>query len=301
MSNFSVQPSFFVSKGVRCRGDLYLPDGRSTPPVIVMAHGFGAERSFGLPPFAERFATAGMAVFLFDYRSFSDSEGEPRNYVDPTRHLQDWAAALAHVRALPNVDRARVALWGYSFSGGHVLVTAARDQRVSAVVAQSPYVDPITTIQKLGLGFLLRGTPHALRDVARMLMGKSPHHIKIVAPPDQFGALNTPECYPGYSAIIPEETTWENKCPARILFSYALYRPASAVSRITCPVLLMPGVDDSLIDIHAVRRVASRVGQSELVEYPVGHFELFQGEWFETAVGAQTTFLKTHLHPVSAG
>jgi alpha/beta superfamily hydrolase len=42
-----------------------------------MAHGFGAERTFGLEPFAERFAEAGLATFLFDYRCFGDSEGEP--------------------------------------------------------------------------------------------------------------------------------------------------------------------------------------------------------------------------------
>jgi len=32
----------------------------------------------------------GMAVFVFDYRGFNDSEGEPRNYINPKRHLQDW-------------------------------------------------------------------------------------------------------------------------------------------------------------------------------------------------------------------
>jgi hypothetical protein len=37
-----------------------------------MAHGFGAERTFGLEPFAERFARAGLAAFLFDYRCFGD-------------------------------------------------------------------------------------------------------------------------------------------------------------------------------------------------------------------------------------
>jgi len=131
----------FVSKGLKCAAWLYLPEGAARPPVVVMAHGFAAERSFGLPAFAERFAEKGLAVLLFDYRNFGDSEGEPRNLVSPKRHLEDWRAAIAHARSLEAVDGTRLGLWGTSFSGGHVLVSAARDKGVRAVVAQVPFVD----------------------------------------------------------------------------------------------------------------------------------------------------------------
>jgi alpha/beta superfamily hydrolase len=94
-----------------------------------MAHGFGAERAFGLEPFAERFAEFGVATFLFDYRCFGDSEGEPRNWISPRRHLQDWEAALAHVKGLPNIDP--TGSLGDLFSGGHVIVTVARHPEVS--------------------------------------------------------------------------------------------------------------------------------------------------------------------------
>ena len=60
----------FVSSGTRCAAWLYRPHGVARPPVVVMAHGFGAERTFGLPAFAGRFAAAGLAVLLFDYRGF---------------------------------------------------------------------------------------------------------------------------------------------------------------------------------------------------------------------------------------
>ena len=65
--------SDFTSHGVRCSGDLYLPAGLEHPPVVVMAHGFASERCFRLPSYAERFAGAGMAVYLFDYRCFGKS------------------------------------------------------------------------------------------------------------------------------------------------------------------------------------------------------------------------------------
>ena len=77
----------FESRGTRCAGTLYLPDSAERPPVIVLAHGFGAERAWGLPAFAARFVEAGFASFLFDYRGFGDSDGEPRYHVDARRHL----------------------------------------------------------------------------------------------------------------------------------------------------------------------------------------------------------------------
>ena len=69
------------------------------PPIIVGAHGIAGQKDMGLEPFAEFFAAKGMAALLFDYRNFGGSEGEPRNWVSPSRHLQDWAAALDYIRA----------------------------------------------------------------------------------------------------------------------------------------------------------------------------------------------------------
>jgi alpha/beta superfamily hydrolase len=64
----------------------------------VGAHGIAGQKDMGLQPFAEAFAGAGLAVLLFDYRCFGGSDGEPRNWVSPFRHLQDWSAALDYVR-----------------------------------------------------------------------------------------------------------------------------------------------------------------------------------------------------------
>jgi fermentation-respiration switch protein FrsA (DUF1100 family) len=65
----------FDSDTDRCAAWLYLPDGPDADPLpcVVMAHGFGATRIGGLDRFAERFAAAGLAALVFDYRSFGDS------------------------------------------------------------------------------------------------------------------------------------------------------------------------------------------------------------------------------------
>lgn len=68
------------------------------PPVVVMAHGMGAQKDIGLWMYAERFCEAGMAVVVFDYRTFGGSEGMPRHWVSPRRHLQDFEAVIKHVQ-----------------------------------------------------------------------------------------------------------------------------------------------------------------------------------------------------------
>lgn len=75
--------SDFKSGGIKCSGRLFLPEGIKKPPVVVMGHGMGAEKSFGLSLYAEKFALKGLSSFIFDYRYFGESEGEPRNLVSP--------------------------------------------------------------------------------------------------------------------------------------------------------------------------------------------------------------------------
>src|SRR4051812_4254533 len=117
----------FLSGGERCAAWLYRPEGSGPHACVVLAHGFGGVRYARLDAFAERFARAGFAALVFDYRHFGDSEGEPRQVIDIRRQLDDWRSALAFVRSLEDVDADRIALWGTSFSGGHVATIAAED------------------------------------------------------------------------------------------------------------------------------------------------------------------------------
>jgi alpha/beta superfamily hydrolase len=70
-------------------------------PVVVMGHGIGGQKDMALHGFADRFASAGIAAVIFDYRTFGGSDGEPRHWVSPKRHLEDWDAAIKHVQARP--------------------------------------------------------------------------------------------------------------------------------------------------------------------------------------------------------
>lgn len=287
--------SDFLSGGTRCSGWLYLPEGVGEPPVVLMAHGFAAEKSFRLPAYAEKFVERGLAAFLFDYRNFGGSDGTPRNLVSPRRHLQDWRAALDHVRGLPNVNRDKIALWGSSFSGGHVAVTAAREPGIAAIVSQVPFVDGLTTLDTLGLTYTLKALSAGFRDLARALTFRPPYCVPVVEDPERFGIMNRPDCRPGYLAIVPEESAWRNECPARAMLSTSFYRPVRFAGKVKCPAFVLLAEKDTLIPAKAVERFADRMPRAERVRVPLGHFDVYVGEAFEETAKLEADFLERHL------
>ena len=99
----SVTAIQFQSKGVTCRGDLYLPDTAGRAPIMVMAHGLGGTRNMRLPAFAERFVAEGYGCLLFDYRHFGDSDGEPRQLQVRLDRPVEGEHAVAAVAAAPHL------------------------------------------------------------------------------------------------------------------------------------------------------------------------------------------------------
>ncbi len=294
---FRRSDSDFLSQGLRCAAWLYLPDASSStkPPVVVMAHGFAGERSWALPRYAEHFAERGLAVLLFDYRCFGDSEGEPRNFVHPKRHCQDWKAAVAHVRTLEEVDASRIALWGTSFSGGHVLVTAAGDPAIKAVVAQVPFVDALASGADANPREALPIFGAAFKDLFRSWLGKSAHTIGIVGPPGSLAYLSFPGWEEAYRAIIPNDGEWPNMAPARGLFGIAGYRPIKSAPDIQCPVLLVYAEHDAGTPASAVEATAGAIAKATLLKFDCDHFGVYDGEYFEKALAAESEFLSGRL------
>jgi uncharacterized protein len=95
----------------KCVGRLFLEEGTSRLPGIVLAHGFSGTMD-PLFDVVEDFPRHGLAAPLSGYRGFGESGGEPRQTVDVPGQLADLRAALAFVRGHGGVDPARVALWG---------------------------------------------------------------------------------------------------------------------------------------------------------------------------------------------
>ncbi len=283
---------FFDSQGERCAAWLYTPDGTAAPyGCVVLAHGFTMVREARLDAYAERFAAAGFAAVVFDYRHFGASGGEPRQLLDISRQLADWRAAIAFVRSRDDLDSARIALWGTSFSGAHVVALAAVDHEIAAVVSQVPYAG----LERRGgpprVGFLARMLAAAIRDELRGRLGRAPHYIPVAAEPGEFAAFNTAGGIDEMKAIIPADSSWENRFTPRLMLRAPRYRPFDDAASVHCPLLVCVCEDDAITPPGPAVAGAGRAPAGELRRYPIGHFDIYLGGWFERAVADQTEFL----------
>lgn len=257
-----------------------------------MAHGFGALKEARLDAFAERFAAAGYAALVFDYRHFGESSGQPRNLVDIGRQHDDWRAAIAFARSLDGIDHDRIALWGSSFSGGHVIGVGADDGGIAAIISQVPHMDGPVTLRAAGPVRLAKLVAAGLRDSARAVAGGDPRYIPIVGPPGTTAAMATPDAEPGYSALYPPGFAWRNEVPARIALRVWAYSPGKRAADVGCPLLVLVAADDVVTPPEPARAAAKRAPKGELVEYEgVGHFDVYLGEPFERSVRDQLEFL----------
>lgn len=285
----------FESGGTRCAAWLYQPSSAAASPCVVMAHGFSAVREQRLDANAERFASAGLAVLLFDYRHFGASGGEPRQLLSIRRQLQDWEAAISTARRLPGIDASRIALFGSSFGGGHVQTLAARDAGIAAAIAQAPFCDGLRNLPALGLGHALRLTVAGLRDAVGSILGLEPYRIPAVGAPGSLAAMTTPDAVSGFANMNPAVSTWRNEVCARIALSIGAYRPGAKAAGIRCPILYTIAEDDVVTPARFAHDAARRAPHAEVKTYPCGHFDVYLPPLWDKVVGDQVEFLVRHL------
>ncbi len=292
----------FPSGGETCAAWFFEPEGDPPRPwpCVVLAHGFGGVREARLDAFAERFAAAGIAALVFDYRHFGASGGEPRQLLDIGRQHDDWRAALAFARSLPDVDPDRVAAWGTSFSGGHVTVIAAEDRRLAAAISQGPFMDGIATLRVQGPANVGRLTVAGLRDQVGSWFGR-PSKIPLVGPPGTVAAMTSPDAEPGYRALFAPGQPFRNEAYARVLLRVGQYRPVTRAKRITCPWLVVVADRDVVTPPGPALKAAAMAQRAEVRRHDCGHFDVYVGAAFERNVADQVEFLTRALAPAQAG
>ncbi len=283
----------FESDGETCVGELYLPDRPENPPVVVMAPGLGLWRTFGLPAVAERFAEAGYAAFVFDFRHLGDSEGEPRGLVSPTAQIADYGAAIDAMRDIDSVDANRLVVWGHSLSGGHVLSVAAANFRVAGVIATTPFVDGRSQLKRLlrdpkQLG---KSVAAGVRDTVGHRVGAG-REVRIVDDEDGFGVITAPGAKRAVFDLVDRHADWQNSVPARIFLSLPRYRPITTADEIRCPTLIVGGRGDQITPPTNAATAADMIADSTYLELPIDHLSAFSDD-LETVVDHQLAFLRS--------
>ncbi len=285
------------SREAHCHAWLYLPGTGQKAPVVLMAHGLGAIKTMRLDAFAEKFCGAGYACLVFDYRHFGASEGEPRQLLDIQKQLQDWQAAVDFARNSSEFDGSRIVLWGTSFSGGHVLTTAANNNDITAVIAQCPFTDGLASSLAMSPVTSIKVTTRALRDQIGALMGFDPVMVDTSGVPGSTALMTAPDALPGYMNLRPEQNdaNFRNEVAARFALQIIRYFPGRKAAKINCPVLFCICETDSVAPSGPTKKYAKRVPKGEIKLYEEGHFDIYAGEAFNKVVRDELDFLKRHV------
>ena len=195
-------------------------------PAILACGGYRGRRS-DLLGISSALWRAGFSVLLFDYRGHGErAPDEPPSPVTlGYRELADARSALSYLRTrLPD---AALGVIGFSMGAAVALMVAAREPRVRAVIADSPFTSQ--------------------RDIVRYRLRRAA------------GRAASPLTQPLGDAIV-----WlaDRRLSRRLGFGFAAVQPLRDVSRLTQPLLLIHGEADREVPVEHSHRIARAATQS---------------------------------------
>jgi len=271
---------------------------------VIMAGGFAVTKEPATDRFAERFSDAGYTVLAFDYRRLGESSGLPR-LVQPVRvMLADWQAAIGFARTLPGVDPDRLAIWGFSASGGHIFRVAARNPGLAAAIAQTPNADGLAASRNAARHqkplAMLRFTGTGIADAIGALAGRPPRLVPLSGKPGAVALLTTPDALDSDLAFPRDRyPEWQRTVAARSALRLGFYQPGRFAARVRCPLLVVVCDADQCALAAPSVRAAQRAQQAEVVRLPGSHYAPFLDQHGQAAE-AELSFLRRHLERATA-
>ncbi len=286
----------FVSDGTECIAWHY---PGTNGACVVMAGGFAVTKEPASDMFAQRFHEVGYAVLAFDYRRLGESGGGPRLVLPVKHQLADWQAAIDFARTLPDVDPARVAIWGFSASGGHLFPVAVRNPDLAAVIAQTPTVGGFASMRNVSRYqkplAMVRFSGRGMLDALGSLVGLPPRLVPLIGRPGNVAMLTTPDAQDSALALdASSHPDWQQAVAARSALRLAFYRPGRYAFRVRSPLLVVVCDDDATTPAQLTVGAVRGAPRAEVVRLPGGHYEPFLG-CHEQAVDAELSFLREHV------
>ncbi|GME51606.1 related to DltD N-terminal domain protein [Neofusicoccum parvum] len=287
---------FKTLDGLVLRGWLYPTPTRS--PAVVITPGLNCVKEMFVPDVAEWFQSAGVNALVYDPRTLGDSDGLPRNDIDPLKQISDYSDALSFLRTQTCVDPDRIAFWGMSMSATVALCAAALDKRAKACIAICPMLGFEPPPEKL---------PHVLAKAMQdrqsctvggngptyipLLMsdGRNPAGLGFQAGPDELDFM-----------INAKERTapnYENRTTLQTYYKLLTWQPHGIVKYLNTPIMMI---------IPELDRISPPDGQKDLFKtFPEpklshvvpgrGHLNVISGEEFPELMSKQVLWLQEYL------
>jgi ABC-2 type transport system ATP-binding protein len=228
---------------------LYLP--ASTPaPAILLAHGFGGTKS-SVDDEAKSLARHGYVVLTYTARGFGKSGGSI--HLDaPDYEVADAQKLVSYLATLPQVtkdgpDDPRVGVTGSSYGGGLSLLLAGYDKRVDAVGADITWNDlshalfpNASDVGSAGSSATDPGTPGVFKKLWAGYLFQS-----------GVSKNTDPGCgrFAADICAAYQQAASTGQADQGILSLLKASSPATVLSKITAPTLLIQGEQDSLFPL----------------------------------------------------
>jgi dienelactone hydrolase len=285
----------FDSNGVTCIGYLYhSPSISSMHPCVVLANGFtGTQDTPSTQAIAHEFAATGFTSLTFDYRNFGESEGTPRQLISIKEQHEDIHAAILFARNQVSIDPERIALWGTSLGGGHVISVAAEDPRIAAVVAQIPFNGFPKKVESRSLIVTFKLLGVMLKDAIRGLLDLEPYYIRAVGAPDELAVMISPQAQQIVNGM--QSRQWRNRVAPRVLFEMMRYKPSDKAYQLRMPVMVCIAEKDRETPADLALQIVENAPYGEYKSYPVSHFDFYHPNVRALVTIDQISFLRKHL------
>lgn len=278
----------FSSGGTTVRGHLYIPEGHGDGPypIIVMAGGWCYVKELVQPSYAAAFNKVGCAALVFDYRNFGDSDGTPRQHLDPWMQIEDYKNAISYAETLDVADPDRIGVWGISYSGGHALIVGATDPRVKCIFSTIPVVDGYLNMQKVhgSIGFR-RLKDAVVEDRRKRFSTGEPGYIPMSSPDFATETVTWPfpevtEVFKNLQATVAPNHEHRNTIESvENLFNYTVFPYVERLQNTPTMMLVAEGDDITLWDkeIEAFNKIPTSKKRLFVVDHTT-HMVLYSNQ-----------------------
>lgn len=286
----------FPSNGETLSGRLFRPDDATGPlPTVVAAGGWCYTKDIVLPHIARIVNEAGIQVLTFDYAGFGESSGARRQHLDPWQQISDYRNAITYAESRADVDPERIGAFGISYSGGHVLILAAIDPRIKAVISVVPVVDGYATMKRVHGEARFADFEHKILTARRQAAAGIDDRIAMAtaSPTEELSVWPFPSVHDVFHHIkateAPLHEHWSTTESAELLLNYSVFGFLDRI--LNTKVMMIVAEADNItawdLEIAAFNQVASPLKTLEILP-AVSHMSLYS-ERRDTNIAATLT------------
>lgn len=268
------------------------PDHASSAPTIILCHGFCGIQELLLPPFAEAFTEAGFTTITFDYRGFGASGGE-RGRLVPAMQIEDILSVVHWCQSLPEVDSARLGLWGTSFGGCHVMAAAADNSEIGCVVSQLAFADGEQIVTGKMSAEEKSGFIATLNKMADKQAATGKEMFVAIT-----RVLNDEESKTFFDSHKVDFPAMDIKIPFLTVRETLNYRPAESAQLVNCPTLVVVAGNDTVNPPEQAIALFNALGSPEKklhIEDGAKHYDIYSGPHFQHTIAQQIDWFQRWL------